>query len=231
MSHSKYAYYDIIKKSVEIHGKKYGYLNEYFDLSKVYKFLCFEHGSFVSTFKRHIYHKNGCPKCGVKKVFTTDEFVKKAFEKHRNIYNYDKVDYVNNTTKVIINCLKHGDFKQSPMGHLNGNGCSKCLNSFGTNWLEHIFKKFNIEYVSEKTFSGLKGLGGKLLRYDYYLNFLNILVEFDGKQHFVESTLFGHTNFINTQIHDLIKDQYADKNNIKLIRVDYKYNVRIMNES
>ena len=28
--------------------------------------------------------------------------------------------------KVIITCKEHGDFLQSPNGHLNGHGCYKC---------------------------------------------------------------------------------------------------------
>lgn len=46
---------------------------------------------------------------------------------HSGAYTYDKVQYVNNTTKVEIFCTKHaGYFFQSPRDHLAGNGCKAC---------------------------------------------------------------------------------------------------------
>ena len=56
----------------------------------------------------------------------TEEFVKKATEKHSGEYSYEKSVYVNPETKVIITCKKHGDFEQTPFAHLSGQGCPKC---------------------------------------------------------------------------------------------------------
>ena len=41
-------------------------------------------------------------------------------------YDYSKVKYFNNQTKVCIICPKHGEFWQSPKSHLNGKGCYEC---------------------------------------------------------------------------------------------------------
>ena len=41
-------------------------------------------------------------------------------------YSYTKVDYYNNSTKVIITCPTHGDFLCSPHNHLKGRGCPVC---------------------------------------------------------------------------------------------------------
>jgi len=57
---------------------------------------------------------------------TTDKFVKKAKTIHGNKYDYSKVKYVNNHTKVCIICPIHGEFWQTPMKHLIGRGCPKC---------------------------------------------------------------------------------------------------------
>lgn len=56
----------------------------------------------------------------------TEEFIKKATEKHSGKYTYGKSVYVNPETKVIITCKKHGDFEQTPFAHLSGQGCPKC---------------------------------------------------------------------------------------------------------
>jgi len=57
---------------------------------------------------------------------TTKDFIKKARKKHKNFYIYDKVEYKNNSTKVIITCPIHGDFEQIPANHLYGYKCMKC---------------------------------------------------------------------------------------------------------
>jgi len=54
---------------------------------------------------------------------TKEEFILNANLIHKNKYDYNKVDYVNTTTKVIIICHDHGEFLQTPKIHIN----SKCM--------------------------------------------------------------------------------------------------------
>ncbi len=60
---------------------------------------------------------------------TTGDFIKKAKEVHGDKYDYSKVEYINNYTKVCIICPEHGEFWQIPTNHLNGFGCAKCTNN------------------------------------------------------------------------------------------------------
>jgi hypothetical protein len=55
----------------------------------------------------------------------TEEFIKKAIEKHGDRYDYSKVEYIKAINKVIIICKTHGEFEQTPHKHLYG-GCKKC---------------------------------------------------------------------------------------------------------
>ena len=59
---------------------------------------------------------------------TKEEFIKEAKKKHKGKYDYSKVDYVNNRTKVCIICPKpeHGEFWQAPSNHTQGQGCPYC---------------------------------------------------------------------------------------------------------
>lgn len=57
---------------------------------------------------------------------TTVDFIEKSRQVHGDKYDYYKVEYVNNRTKVVITCPIHGDFLQSPNHHANGHGCPKC---------------------------------------------------------------------------------------------------------
>lgn len=56
-------------------------------------------------------------------LMTTSEFIQKAQAIHWNKYDYSKVEYVNNKTKVYIICHEHGEFLQVPSSHLRGHGC------------------------------------------------------------------------------------------------------------
>jgi len=57
---------------------------------------------------------------------TTEEFIEKAKKINGDKYDYSKVDYNNSKEKVTIICKIHGDFFQTPSGHLKGDGCKKC---------------------------------------------------------------------------------------------------------
>lgn len=60
---------------------------------------------------------------------TKEEFIKEAVMVHGNKYDYSKVVYVNNNTKVEIICPEHGSFFQLPRTRASTKcGCPKCSN-------------------------------------------------------------------------------------------------------
>ncbi len=62
------------------------------------------------------------------KKFTLEQFLEKAKEIHGDRYDYSKVIYKGYQTKICIICLIHGEFWQTPAGHLQGKNCFKCRN-------------------------------------------------------------------------------------------------------
>jgi len=58
--------------------------------------------------------------------YTTEYFIQRAIKVHGDKYNYNKTNYVNSLTKVIIVCPKHGQFMQNPTIHINKHGCPNC---------------------------------------------------------------------------------------------------------
>lgn len=44
------------------------------------------------------------------KKLTTEEFIEKARKVHGDKYDYSKVQYINNSTKICIICHEHGEF-------------------------------------------------------------------------------------------------------------------------
>ena len=118
---------EFIEKARKIHGDKYDYSKVNYTKNNVKVcIICPEHGEFWQRPDKHL-AGHGCPNCcktGIKS--NTDDFIKKSREIHGDKYDYSKVEYINNRTKVCIICPEHGEFWQTPNSHLNGNGCFEC---------------------------------------------------------------------------------------------------------
>ena len=71
---------------------------------------------------------------------TLKDFIDKANLIHNNKYDYSKVNYINNSTKVCIICPEHGEFWQTPRNHLIGQGCPLCNGTFKLTNQEFIEK-------------------------------------------------------------------------------------------
>lgn len=80
---------------------------------------------------------------------TTEEFIQEAKKIHGDTYDYSKVVYNKSTEKVCIICPKHGEFWQTPKGHLKGLGCCKCGHE-RTNASKVLSLKEFIERAKEK---------------------------------------------------------------------------------
>ncbi len=60
------------------------------------------------------------------KRLTKEDFIRKATERHGDLYDYSKVEYTNTRSKVVITCKLHGDFLQAAGHHILGIGCPEC---------------------------------------------------------------------------------------------------------
>lgn len=121
-----------VDEAILKHGKKYDYSKFRYENAH-YKsiIICPEHGEFLQAPHEHVNGGNGCPICGKEKVIkfnsnTKDIFINKAKIIHGDKYDYSKVEYINNHTKVCIICPEHGEFWQIPNSHLLKHGCPHC---------------------------------------------------------------------------------------------------------
>lgn len=211
-----------LEKSKKIHGEKYLYTEvEYHNVNTPVTIKCPKHGNFSQRPFNHL-QGCGCPRCGVESIASdTIEFIERIIGVHGNRYNYDKVNYTGALNKVTITCPLHGDFLQTPNDHLKGTGCPDCRESKGEKHIAELLTNKNITFIRQKTFEDCKGKSRKLL-FDFYLPQYNILIEYDGRQHFEAFDFFGGDEALQrVKLHDKIKNEYADKNNIKLIRIKY----------
>jgi hypothetical protein len=213
---------EIIKDFKKTHGDKYNYnIVKYKDNKTKINIICNIHGVFQQTPNNHLKGQN-CPICS---KIDTKEFIKRANDKHMFKYDYKLTKYVNMNTKVYISCPNHGVFKQVPYSHLYGSGCPSCNDSKGEREIKRFLENVNIQYIPNHSFDGCKFK--KKLRFDFYIPTKNICIEYDGSQHTKSVKYFGGDDqFKLIQKRDMIKNKYCTENNIILIRIPYKGDIK-----
>ena len=92
--------------------------------------------------------------------------------------------------------------------------------SIGEGHIIEILQKEKIKFEREKTY---KDLQHGLYRYDFFIPDLNILIEYDGEQHFkfVKKFYKKRSEFLKAQEHDRRKNSYALAHKISLYRIPY----------
>ena len=87
------------------------------------------------------------------KKISKEEFIARSNNIHNNKYDYSKVEYVNNKTKVCIICPEHGEFWQPPKNHLLGQGCPICGEEIARKCKKNDYQKFIDRFI--KTFGDI----------------------------------------------------------------------------
>jgi Zn ribbon nucleic-acid-binding protein len=124
---------EVINRFNKTHGNVYNYSKfNYVGWGTKGIIICKTHGEFEQRPSDHL-KSSGCTKCAnIKKskdnTLTKEVVIKNLLKLNGDKYNYSKVEYINNSTKMIIGCNIHGDFKQNYNKHIAGQGCPKCKN-------------------------------------------------------------------------------------------------------
>lgn len=215
---------DLIKRANIIHDNFYNYdkIKEHKNMHTKVTLTCPEHGDFEQTLGMHINKKRGCPKCSIEnRTGTKVNFLIKSRQVHGEKYNYDKVNYINSRTKIIITCPKHGNFEQRPRDHINNKqGCPICKESKGENMISNLLKNKKIDFEYQKKFKDCFYKNN--LFFDFYLPKYNTCIEYDGEQHFKVIEYWGGENGLEQRKkRDKIKNEYCKNNDINLIRIKY----------
>lgn len=167
-----------------------------------------------------------CPVCHYVKVaenlrMSHEEYVQRLYDINPNVICMEK--YFDMKTPILHKCLIHDyEWMVAPNNLMRGHGCPKCGCRFSKgeesvkNWLD----LYEIDSVRQKTFDDCRDKYP--LPFDFYLPNLNKAIEFDGIQHFKPVEAFGgEEGFKITVLHDQIKNQYCEDNDIPLLRIPY----------
>lgn len=230
------------EKAKQIHGDLYDYdLKTFTQFSKKMNIFCKRCNSwFEQTPSNHITCQQGCNKCNQESVHlqltkSTEEFIKQVLEIHGNFYSYELVKYVKDCIKVCITCPIHGQFSQIPSDHIQGKGCPRCNtgkiskpNIMIAEWFENKGYTVNLE-----EHHGCKNpKTGRCLNFDVTVLELDLLCEFNGKQHYEGDSFFNNKaaeskditpqqQLEYVQFKDEVKRQWALKNNYQYLCIPY----------
>ena len=211
-----------ISDAKAVHGDKYSYYKAIYKGKKEkVTITCPIHGDFDMLPNNHTSMRQGCPYCAKEKeTMTTAGFIKRATEVHGDRYDYDKVNYVNYYTPVMITCQIHGDFPQLPYNHLRGHSCQSCKQSHLEAKTMLALKKNNVKYEAQKRFSWLKNKNPMSL--DFYLPEYNAAIECQGQQHY-EATggMFTEERMKYTQENDTLKFNLCKEHGIPIYYIRY----------
>jgi len=152
--------------------------------------------------------------------YTQEDFIKKCNDIHNSRYEYPNMKYETVENYIDIKCKKHGIFSQVGREHLKGQGCPKCATSKGEEFIINYLNDNGISYNFQKTFDGC--VYKNKLPFDFYISSMNMLLEYDGEQHFkVIENWGGEEEFKLRQIKDKIKNKYCMEKQIRLERIKY----------
>lgn len=173
-----------------------------------------------------LYRGCGCPKCGDKrsadaKRMSDEEFKERMQDVNSNIEITSQ--YKESQVKVDCRCKICGfEWKATPSNLLRGRSCSACSASKGEHEIATYLTNNGIEFEKEKIFSDLFGDFGGNLRFDFYIESKNIVIEYQGRQHETPIDTFGgEYQLKKQQRYDQYKRDYAQEHGIRLLEIWY----------
>ena len=219
---------EFIEKANKVHNNKYNYSkSEYVNTSTKLCIICPDHGEFWQVPNNHLLGA-GCPKCAGK-YNDLEFFIERSKKIHGDKYDYSKTEYVASTEKVCIICPVHGEFWQTPSGHMNGQGCPMCNQSHLERDVMKFLKTHKIKYEVQKSFEWLFSV--RAMHLDFFLPDYSVAIECQGGQHFRSIDFYGGDAALQSTIErDNTKRLQCEEHGIRILYysdlgIDYPYDV------
>lgn len=169
----------------------------------------------------------GCYTCWKKSICKTKEqFEKDLYDSWKGLYTLVG-DYLGAKCKNTFKCNTCGNIFEAKAGDVLSHnwGCNVCNHSLGEFFIESYLKNKDMLYEIPKKFDNLKDK--KKLHYDFYLPDRNVLIEYQGLQHYQPIKYYGgEKRFKVQQLHDKMKREYAINNGYRLLEVTYEENTQ-----
>ena len=200
-------------------------ISQYINNSTIIKVQCLDYETVWEVTPNNLLRGSGCPNCNGHILKTQLEYEEDMKRIHPSI----KVlgTYINNKIPVEVLCKKCGNIWYSyPTNAIYKNhGCPKCEKRYkGEVRIERYLNDKNVSFETQKSYDDLLGVGGRKLRYDFYLPDYNLLIEYQGEFH--DGSSFVGDFFTEERLkvqkeHDERKRNYAKNKNIFLLEIWY----------
>lgn len=211
-------------------------LTQYAQAKSPMLFRCNICGYSWTSSPDNVLQNGNCPECTKRKLHNIWVKSDEQFRMELSLVNPQLVPmetYVNDYTKIKVKCLKHDYvWEVSPNKILHKKtGCPKCAIYSNEEKIFDILVDFGYNPILQKRFSDCKDKN--TLPFDLYVEDLNLLIEYQGEQHYKPIPHGSMTledaieQFKITQKHDKIKKDYCEKNNIVLVCIPYWENKNI----
>jgi len=234
--HNKLTLKVFIERCVDVWGDLYDFskIKKYINNTAKVNVICTKHGEFIST-PRQLMEGSGCYECGLEKISDSQRIEYPEFiEKLKDIWEdkYDvKPEHYESFQSFKVYCKTHDHYWTSNGSNfLKGHGCRHCGYSVskGENKIFKLLKKNKINFIEQYSFNGMRDK--RKLRCDFFLPKLNLIIEYNGKQHYDSVDFFGGSKGLkSTQKRDKIKYDFCKKNkiNFEIIRYDEDIKLRV----
>ena len=224
ISQSKRFSYEDVKNFIESQGCKL-ISSSYINVDSPLEIQCRCGNKYIRTFYKFKNGNRDCAQCSLqhkrnKLAIPEDEIIRRL-----NTSNYTLLDreFIGRDQMLTIKC-DHGHIYKTRLNKfVSGRRCPKCNRSTGEKRISNYLLGKGIDFKEEYSFEDLRGTGNGRLRFDFAVfekGKLKCLIEYDGKQHFEDTPIFSDNKSI--QYHDNLKNEYCRRNNIPLIRINYK---------
>jgi len=125
---------------------------------------------------------HGCPEC----LKRTQEEAIQNMQEQRPDYDFSLFEYKSSIIKSTVKCDKGHVFLMRYSKIMEGVGCPECKMSKGEYRIKKWLKQHNIHFEVQKTFKDAKYKD--YLRWDFFIPSENLLIEYNGRQHYVFET-------------------------------------------
>jgi len=216
-----------IKNWCRINNKRYKLISKKFIKSSLkMKWKCLDCDEYFDMKWNHIHGDIGCPYCAHIKLSTKHSLMymrPDIAEEWDALKNKMSADMVFNQTpkKYWWKCsFCNNEFHTSPNARSTV-GCPSCSSwSLGEDRIRNFLDECGIKYQEQKAFDNLKNK--KPLRCDFYLEDYNLVIEYQGVQHYKAISFFGgEKSLLSQQNCDNIKRDYFKEMNISLLEIPY----------
>ena len=204
----------------KIGNKKYKLIIGFTTTNNKIKLQCLKCGTIYNRSVKSILEDDRCLCCERKIVVkkTNEQFLQEVKQKYSDEYIIlDKYEDAYKKIKIKhCNCGKI--FEIRPHDFLTKQRvCPICKESKGEQKIRKILEDNKINFISQYRLEEFKRAP-----YDFYLIDFNILIEYQGIQHFQPVKHFGGEQSFNRQVEiDHLKKQIAESNNVEVIYISY----------